>query len=82
MGYRLGDSYVKLSQNPRSSPYKKLQDLLSRCDYMFSQGLTQENINTIVNKFRKKKFILEVTGTRPTPTALKTCAHVELGRKA
>lgn len=50
MGYRLGDTYAKLSQNPRSGYYKKLQDLVTRSQYIFIRDLTPENLNEVIKK--------------------------------
>jgi phenylacetate-coenzyme A ligase PaaK-like adenylate-forming protein len=50
MGYRLGETYAKLSQNPRSGYYKKLQDIVTRSHYMFIKDLTPENLRDTINK--------------------------------
>ena len=50
MGYRLGDKYVKLSQNPRNRTIKKLQDKVNNTKYLFSQQLTDENFEKIIEK--------------------------------
>lgn len=49
MGYRLGDKYVKLSQNPRNISLKKIQDKISRNLYLATNPLIDSNY----------KFILE-----------------------
>jgi phenylacetate-CoA ligase len=49
MGYEIGDWYVKLSQNPRSSRIKKIQDWLSSNKYMYSQQLMNDNFKILVN---------------------------------
>jgi phenylacetate-CoA ligase len=50
MGYRLGKTYAKLSQNPRSGSFKKLQDLVTRSDYMFIRDLISGNLIDILNR--------------------------------
>jgi phenylacetate-CoA ligase len=59
MGYKLGDKYVKLSMNPRSSRIKKSQDLFNRCLYLSSTQLTEQAFNTIIEKIEyfEPKFI-------------------------
>jgi len=58
MGYRLGDKYIKLSQNPRKG-LKKIQDKINNCNYLFTQQLTNDNFSKIVNEIQnfKPKFI-------------------------
>lgn len=50
MGYRLGDKYIKLSQNPREKLHKKIQDKINNCIYVLSQSLTPESIEKIVGQ--------------------------------
>lgn len=59
MGYRLGDKYMKLSQNPREG-LKNFQDKINNCNYLFSKQLTNDNFSKIVNEIKnfKPKFIL------------------------
>jgi phenylacetate-CoA ligase len=55
MGYRLGDKFVKLSQNPRNSIVKKIQDKINRNHYLFAQQLTEANFKRItesINEFK------------------------------
>ena len=54
-GFRLGDKYVKISQNPRQGLINKIQDKIHRCEYVHSQSLTPENITDIVQTIRKSK---------------------------
>jgi phenylacetate-CoA ligase len=56
MGYRLGDKYLKLSVNPRSSKTKQLQDYFNNCLYFPSKSVGNEDI---------KKFILVVQNEKP-----------------
>lgn len=53
MGYRLGDKYVKISQNPRKNPLKILQDKFSRNLYLASNPLTDNNIQFILQELEK-----------------------------
>ena len=55
MGFRLGDKYVKLSQNPRNNFIKRLQDRLSNNSYMSVNPLTNENLDSILSKIEKFK---------------------------
>jgi phenylacetate-CoA ligase len=54
MGYRLGDKYVKLSQNPRQG-IKKLQDKMNNCYYLFAQQLNDNNFSEIVKEIIRIK---------------------------
>ena len=54
-GFRMGDRYIKLSQNPREGFLNKLQDKVQRCEYVLSQSLTQQDIKDIVELIRKSK---------------------------
>jgi phenylacetate-CoA ligase len=57
MGYRLGDKYVKMSQNQRSSGLKKLQDLVLRNGYLFIRDLTPQALEEVIinlNRFRPR----------------------------
>ncbi len=53
MGYRLGDKYVKVSMNPRSSMLKQLQDRLNNSLYLSATQLTQTEFQRIVNEIHK-----------------------------
>ncbi|MCZ6702042.1 MAG: phenylacetate--CoA ligase family protein [Ignavibacteria bacterium] len=59
MGYRLGDSYVKLSVNPRSSRIKKIQDRVNSCFYFSSEAVTEASMREFVELLVKNrpKFI-------------------------
>ena len=48
-GYKLGDKYVKISMNPRTSKLKKIQDLLNNSLYLSSTSLTPEVFMGIAN---------------------------------
>jgi len=47
MGYQLGDPYVKLSNNSRSSLLKRIQDYLNNSLYLSSKQLTSEEFNRL-----------------------------------
>lgn len=53
MDYRLGDKFVKLSQNPRNRFLKKLQDKINRNHYLFVQQLTESNFKRIIDSIVK-----------------------------
>lgn len=53
MGYRLGDKYVKLSQNSRNSYLKKIQDRFSRNLYLPTNPLIDSNYDFILKKIEK-----------------------------
>ncbi len=55
MGYRLGDRYIKLSQNPRKNPIKRLQDKISRNRYLATNPLTENNFEFILNEIENYK---------------------------
>lgn len=55
MGYRLGDSYSKLSQNKRTSSIKKIQDIINRCMYIYIPDLSMGSLNSIIQKLEKEK---------------------------
>lgn len=48
-GYRLGDRYVKISMNPRSSFIKKLQDGVNNCNYLSAQQLSEADFMKIID---------------------------------
>ncbi|HOJ19253.1 MAG TPA: hypothetical protein PLT92_11895 [Ignavibacteriaceae bacterium] len=50
MNYRLGDRYIKLSQNPRSGLVKIIQDRISRNRYLSTNQLNTENFRRIIDK--------------------------------
>jgi phenylacetate-CoA ligase len=54
MEYRLGDRYIKLSQNPREG-IKRIQDKVNNCYYLFSQQLTNTNFKQITESILKTK---------------------------
>jgi phenylacetate-CoA ligase len=50
MGYSLGDKYVKISMNPRTSILKKTQDWLNRCLYLSANQLSPTSFSEIAFK--------------------------------
>jgi phenylacetate-CoA ligase len=59
MGFRLGDKFIKLSQNSRKNPVKRLQDKMSRNLYLATNPLIDSNFEHILNEIEryKPKFI-------------------------
>ncbi len=55
MGYRLGDPYIKLSQNRRSSRIKKLQDIINRSFYLYIPDLSRKSLENIIFALQKSK---------------------------
>lgn len=55
MGYRLGDIYAKLSQNPRLGCSKKIQDMFTRSLYLFIRDLTKENLLKVLYTLNKEQ---------------------------
>lgn len=55
MGFRLGDKYVKLSQNPRKDPIKRLQDKMSGNLYMATNPLIDSNYDLILKEIERYK---------------------------
>ena len=53
MSYRLGKTYTKLSQNPRSGLYKKMQDLVTRSQYVFIRDLTPGALIDVVHRLNQ-----------------------------
>ncbi len=57
MGYRLGDRYVKLSQNQRKNSVKRMQDIFSNNLYLSINPLLDSNFDRIldqIERFRPK----------------------------
>lgn len=51
-GYNLGDPYVKISMNPRTTLIKKIQDKLLNTNYIYAMGITENNIIQELNKIK------------------------------
>jgi len=54
-GYRLGDKFVKLSQNVRDLKLKKIQDKITNNLYLASDPLTDSNFEFILKKIEEYK---------------------------
>jgi phenylacetate-CoA ligase len=52
-GFQLGDPYVKISLNPRTSTIKKIQDRLLQSKYIFGMGITDSNIRHEIDEIRQ-----------------------------
>jgi len=52
-GWRLGDKYVKISQNPRKSKLKKIQDYMTGCLYMATADLSDAHMHEIMQEIDK-----------------------------
>jgi phenylacetate-CoA ligase len=55
MGYNLGDRYMKLSQNPRKSVLKRIQDGISNNLYLSTNPLVPENFDYILSQIETFK---------------------------
>lgn len=55
MGYRLGDKYVKLSQNSRKNPVKRLQDKMTNNLYLATNPLIESNFELVLSEIEKYK---------------------------
>ncbi|MCB8999482.1 MAG: phenylacetate--CoA ligase family protein [Bacteroidales bacterium] len=55
MGYKLGDTYTKLSQNKRSSKIKRLQDFINRSFYIYIPDLSRNSLENIISTLQKDK---------------------------
>ena len=52
-GFQLGDPYVKISLNPRTSMVKKIQDRVLQTKYVFAMGITDTTIAQEIEKIRE-----------------------------
>ena len=52
-GFQLGDPYVKISLNPRTSMVKKIQDRLLQTKYVYAMGITDTTIAQEMEKIRE-----------------------------
>lgn len=57
-GWRLGDKYVKISQNPRKSFIKRLQDRITGCLYIATADLSDEHLHEIMQQIEKYKPVV------------------------
>jgi phenylacetate-CoA ligase len=54
-GYRLGDKYIKLSQNPRNDTIKRFQDIITNNRYLSTNPLNNHNFEFILNEINHYK---------------------------
>lgn len=54
-GWRLGDKYVKISQNPRKSRLKKLQDRITGNLYVPTADLSEQHVQSILQSIERYK---------------------------
>jgi phenylacetate-CoA ligase len=64
MGFRLGDRLMKISQNKRNTPEKRIQDKLSNT-YLYTQSYSKENLKSFIADFQK--FQPEYLRSYPDP---------------
>ncbi len=57
-GWRLGDRYVKISQNPRKSFIKRLQDRITGCLYIATADLSDEHLHEIMTQIEKYRPVV------------------------
>jgi phenylacetate-CoA ligase len=55
MGYKLGDKYIKISQNQRSKKEKKIQDKLMNNDYLFLKNIDKSSISEAIEMIKEAK---------------------------
>lgn len=54
-GYRLGDPYMKIVNDVRTSKIKAIQDRFSNCVYLPFYSITEETLSTILGQIEKTK---------------------------
>lgn len=64
-GWRLGDRYVKISQNPRKTSIKRLQDWITGCLYIPTADLSDEHMYEIMCEIEKNKPVVIRSYTDP-----------------
>lgn len=52
MGYQWGDKFIKVTQNERHSPVKKLQDFVNRCT-LFTHAYSDESMQEFIDLYRR-----------------------------
>jgi len=55
MGFKLGDKYIKISQNPRINKLKNIQDIVSRNKYLSINPMVDSNFKYILDIIEKYK---------------------------
>ncbi|MFC2153000.1 phenylacetate--CoA ligase family protein, partial [Bacteroidota bacterium] len=78
-GYRLGDKYVKISMNPRTSFVKQLQDRLNNCKYLSSNQLVRKEFQEIANEI--SRFDPKIIRCYPVPLLFLTAIIKDFGNK-
>ena len=78
MGYSLGDKYIKLSQNPRKAPLKRLQDFFSNNLYLATNPLVDNNFEFILHQV--EKFEPKIIRCYPDPLLM--LARYKLERRS
>lgn len=54
VGYRLGDSYMKIANSERQSRIKKLQDTVNNCIFIPFFSMNEENMGKILEQIERK----------------------------
>lgn len=76
-GWRLGDKYVKISQNPRKSRIKRLQDRISRNLYIATADLSDSHMHEIMQQIESYRPVV----IRSYPDPLYIMAQYRLAHK-
>ena len=77
MGWRLGDKYIKISQNPRNSFLKKIQDWVTRNRYVATTDLSDEHLYEVMQEIEYYKPVV----IRSYPDPLYIMAQYRLQHK-
>lgn len=64
-GWRLGDRYVKISQNPRLNKIKRLQDFITGCMYVPTADLSDKHMREIMRDIERYHPIVIRSYTDP-----------------
>jgi phenylacetate-CoA ligase len=57
-GYQIGDPYVKISMNPRTTMVKKIQDITFNTHYLYAQNIHEKNIVKEITSIKTFKPII------------------------
>lgn len=76
-GWRLGDKYVKISQNPRKSRIKRLQDWITGNLYVATADLSDKHMHEIMQQIEEYKPVV----IRSYPDPLYIMAQYRLAHK-
>lgn len=76
-GWRLGDKYVKISQNPRKSKIKRLQDWITGNLYVATADLSDKHMHEIMQQIEEYKPVV----IRSYPDPLYIMAQYRLAHK-